>query len=406
MLRPFQGLAYLLTGWVPRNRDLWAFGSWSGHRFTDNAAAVFLHLAANPRAGVATVWITRRRSIRDELRAAGHHAELALSPRGMWLSARAGVHLYDSLPKDVNFWFSRGAKLVLLRHGIGLKKIERAIDNPSHRLHKLFHGNPVQRLAWGIALPWHLPVPDLVASCSPEHADQAVGFFAVPRDRVEITGFARHDRLAHAGSPRRDRLPVVGAAVPADRPVFLYLPTFREGAARQRFDWDVLARAAAEAEVTIAVKLHFVDAQRGVHGVDDIVASDHLRLLDPTSDPVDLYTDADGLITDFSSAAFDFLLLGRPIIYYVPDHEQFRRDRPLMFDLDEVAAGPICTDEATLAGALRAARSGDLGEHGERHRLLRERFHTYPPGEASRRVVESTIRMIRPTGENAQTVTA
>jgi hypothetical protein len=66
--------------------------------------------------------------------------------------------MYDTIPKDVNFWLSRGASLVLLRHGIGLKKIERAIDSPDHRLFKLFHGNRLQRFVYGLAMPWHSPI--------------------------------------------------------------------------------------------------------------------------------------------------------------------------------------------------------------------------------------------------------
>jgi len=33
-----------------------------------------------------------------------------------------------------------GAARVLLRHGVGMKRIDRGIDVPSHRMYKLFHG--------------------------------------------------------------------------------------------------------------------------------------------------------------------------------------------------------------------------------------------------------------------------
>ncbi|MEZ5246664.1 MAG: CDP-glycerol glycerophosphotransferase family protein [Acidimicrobiales bacterium] len=394
LLRPLQFLGYALVGFVPRRMDQWAFGCWSGHRFGDNAGAVFSYLAEHPEHGLRTAWITNERSIRHQLRAEGHRCYTAWSPGGMWFAARAGVFVYDSLPKDINFWLSRGARLVHLRHGIGIKKIERAIDAPGHRLYKLFHGTPLQRLVWRTLLPWHVPTPDLLMSCSPIHASQGEWLYGVPPDRIRITGFARHDRLLASPIQDRSAIPTFGRKVPDDRPVFIYLPTFREGLGRQAFDWDVLDAAAADAGITIAVKLHFVDADRGVLGTDQVTRSEHLRMVDPMIDPSETYPHADGMITDFSSAPFDFMLLERPIVYYVPDAEDFTRARPLMYRLEEIAVGPICVDGPALTAALTAARDQGLGAHRERYEQLRDLFHTYPPGDASARVVDAVLETL------------
>jgi CDP-glycerol glycerophosphotransferase (TagB/SpsB family) len=32
---------YWLSGFMPRRRHLWVFGSWGGHRYADNGAAFF-----------------------------------------------------------------------------------------------------------------------------------------------------------------------------------------------------------------------------------------------------------------------------------------------------------------------------------------------------------------------------
>lgn len=389
VFRPLQFLLYFLSGLVPRRASQWAFGCWSGHRFGDNAGAVFQYLNAHPQDDVEVGWVTNETAIRDQLRAEGVNAFLAWSPKGIWWTLRSGVFVYDSLPKDINFWLSRGARLVLLRHGIGIKKIERAIDATDHRLYQLFHGSALQRAFWRVVLPWHLPVPDLLMACSPTHATQGHWFYGTAPDKIRITGFARHDHLLPAPPQDRATIPTVGPPIPPDRPVFVYLPTFREGMARQSFDWDVLAAAAEAADVTIAVKLHYVDADRGVLGTDALEASTHLRMIDPLMDPSDAYPHADGMISDFSSAPFDFMLLERPIVYYIPDIETFIDHRPLMYDLADVAVGPLCHDQAELATALRAARLQDIGEHRARYDELRHRFHTYAPGGASERVVDA-----------------
>jgi len=386
---------YLLSGFVPRDANTWAFGTWSGTRFADNSAAVFRHLDdANPD-GIRTVWITRRREIRDDLRNQGMRAYTRWSAGGIWWALRSGVYIYDSMPYDINFWLSRRARLALLMHGTGMKKIERAIDVKEHRLYKLFHGRPHEKLVWRLALPWHLSVPDLVAVCSPDHARQAVTFFGIEADDARITGLPRHDRLAGSAEVTRSDIPTVGADVPAGRPVFLYLPTFREGVARQSFDWSTLEAAAVAAGVTIAVKLHVVDAERGVLGLSDIAESGHLRLVEPTVDPIDLYARADGLVTDFSSVAYDLLLLDRPVIHYVPDLDDFLEQRPLIAPFEEMAVGPVCQDLASLTAALISAADPADATTIERRREIRERSFTYPPGGASERVVEEIQRLTR-----------
>ncbi|MFT5204240.1 MAG: CDP-glycerol glycerophosphotransferase (TagB/SpsB family) [Candidatus Aldehydirespiratoraceae bacterium] len=389
VLRPLQFVVYLLVGFVPRRENQWVFGCWSGHRFGDNAGAVYEYLCENPSDGVEIAWITNESAIRDQLRAQGWRAYTAWSPAGVWFTMRAGVFVYDSLTKDINFWLSRRAKLVLLRHGIGIKKIERAIDATDHRLYQLFHGSRLQRIFWRVVLPWHHPVPDLLMACSPTHAMQGHWFYGTEPENIRITGFARHDHILDAPVPNRTSIPTIGEPIPNDRPVFVYLPTFREGMSRHSFDWDVLGAAAERAGVTIAVKLHYVDAERGVLGAERLEAFDHLRMIDPHMDPTDAYPHADGMISDFSSAPFDFMLLERPIVYYVPDMQSFTDHRPLMYQLEEVAVGPMCANEDELTKALTAARIDGIGNHHDRYDELRRRFHTYPPGGASTRVVDA-----------------
>lgn len=395
LLRPFEFALYAVSGVFPRDPDMWAFGTWSGMRFADNSAAVFRHMNESATSTVRTAWITRRRSIRDDLRRQGMRSYTVWSPGGLWWGLRSGVFIYDSMTLDINYWLSRGPRRVLLQHGIGMKQIERAIDAEDHRLYKLFHGRPHEKALWRLALPWHMSVPDLVMACSPDHVEQTLRFFDIEADAVEITGLPRHDRLVDVGEPTRTGIPTVGAEVPTDRPVFLYLPTFREGIGRQSFDWATLNNAAMAVGVTVAVKLHVVDAERGVVGLDEFSEASNLRLVEPTVDPIDLYGKADGLITDYSSVAYDLLLLDRPVIHYVPDLEDFVAQRPLIAPFEELAVGPICRDLASLTAALAAAADPTDVATLRQRRTVRERCFTYPPGGASERVVDAISELLK-----------
>ena len=56
----------------------------------------------------------------------------------------------------------------------------------------------------------------------------------------------------------------------------------------------------------------------------------------------ELYLAADMLVTDYSSAMFDFAVTGKPMVFYTYDLAHYRDDvRGFYFDLEEVAPGPL-----------------------------------------------------------------
>ena len=63
---------------------------------------------------------------------------------------------------------------------------------------------------------------------------------------------------------------------------------------------------------------------------------------------------SDHLVTDYSSAIFEYSLLGRPISFFAPDLEAYERERGFYLDYRSDLPGPIFTETAALAGYLRA----------------------------------------------------
>ena len=63
----------------------------------------------------------------------------------------------------------------------------------------------------------------------------------------------------------------------------------------------------------------------------------------------DLLAAADVLITDYSSVMFDYAVLQRPMIFYVPDLEQYRDHlRGFYFDFEQEAPGPLVRTTAEV----------------------------------------------------------
>ena len=112
---------YFLGGLMPRRKDLWVFGSWGGYRFADNSAAFFNYCQDKISDRIRLVWISRDRNIVQQLSARGVEARWIWSPGGVWCCLRAGLYLFDSFSKDINFWTSLGAKRINLWSGVPLK---------------------------------------------------------------------------------------------------------------------------------------------------------------------------------------------------------------------------------------------------------------------------------------------
>ena len=71
----------------------------------------------------------------------------------------------------------------------------------------------------------------------------------------------------------------------------------------------------------------------------------------------DLYLVADVLVTDYSSAMFDYAVLDRPIVLYAPDWEAYRLARGVYFDVTAEPPGAVATTFADLVDLFRRTRS-------------------------------------------------
>ncbi|MFJ8807862.1 CDP-glycerol glycerophosphotransferase family protein [Streptomyces sp. NPDC102490] len=198
------------------------------------------------------------------------------------------------------------------------------------------------------------------------------------------TGYPRNDVLVNATS--QDVRAARAALGLADgTKAFLYMPTHREY--QPGFVPPLnLSRFARELgpDVTLLVRGHYfygnsphVAELRRTGRIIDV--SGHARV-------EELYLAADALITDYSSAMFDYAVLDRPIISYVPDWDVYSAVRGTYFDLLQEPPGAVATTQAELLGLL-ASGGYDSPETTERRDTFRRRFCEFDDGHAAERVV-------------------
>ena len=169
--------------------------------------------------------------------------------------------------------------------------------------------------------------------------------------------------------------------------MLLYAPTFRGdsvGAARydDLLDLRVLHDALGD-DWVVLLKLHpFV--RRALAIPADLAGF----ALDASGDPDinELMLVSDLLVTDYSSAIYEFSLLGRPILFLAPDEDAYDRERGFYLDFPDDLPGPVFATTAALAEAIRAGQF-DLGRVED---FARSSFDVRD-GRASARLVDEVL---------------
>lgn len=201
--------------------------------------------------------------------------------------------------------------------------------------------------------------------------------------QLEI-GFPRNDVLVNATDADRERVRTQ-LGLTDDQRAVLYLPTWRtrRGPKEADVNLDALAEV-LPSDVTLLVRDHYYH---------DRTARDRTpaNVIDVSRgwEVEDLYHAADVMVTDYSSAMFDYALLDKPIVLFTYDWDRYRCERGAYFDVVANPPGPVVFHAADLVTAL-TERSYDTAEHRARRADFRRTFATYEDGRAA----EKTVRIV------------
>lgn len=230
--------------------------------------------------------------------------------------------------------------------------------------------------------------------------------YGLRADQVLVTGYPKEDWLFH---PAKDWQRQLG--VPQARKYIFWLPTFRKVAEAGLAEVDAydlagdtglpvvesaamleqLERDLSAADAVLLIKLHpFQDAQR-VHAgrLPHICLVDNAALHQADLQINEVLAGADALISDYSSAAVDFMVLDRPIAFTVADIDQYVAARGFVFDDIHawLPGAQIATFDAFRAFVQEVCRGEDT-TRALRARLNRE-MHAFFDDQSARRVCEA-----------------
>ncbi len=365
---------------VRRHDELWVFASGSG---VGEGALELYRFARAADPALKTVWLARDRKELADARQQGLNAALRSSWRGFRLTLKARVIVVTHGLGDANRFGVHGAFLVQLWHGIPLKKIQ--LDSPA-----TFRGVAPRILR--ALYRRSASTIGVIPAASETSAERLRTAFGVPASRVVVTGDPRDDVLYRDAGAARAQLEIEIGEVGADR-VILFAPTWRDGdpdpVVPTTAEWADIAAFLDESASVLVVRPHphSVGDYATEHAAAGAAGAARIRMLparvrgdiNPILPAVDL------LVTDFSSIAFDFALLRRPIAFLAPDADQYAATRGLYEPYRDFSGGNEVRTWAALLSQLRdaptlkrlAAHAAQLADTHQRFRDGRNTERVY-----------------------------
>ncbi|MFJ4858047.1 MULTISPECIES: CDP-glycerol glycerophosphotransferase family protein [unclassified Streptomyces] len=357
-------------------RDAVLYISLGGKQFSDSPRAVYEELV---RRGVEVEHIWTQDTGLPEMPA---EARVVGWGSREWYEALARSR-YVVVNTAIGDWFVTrpGQRVVQTWHGTPLKKIGKDLL-----------GSPKSSPAYIAGLPHSYRQFEFVVSPNAYTTEIMRRAYSIESDMLE-SGYPRND-VFHA--PDRDERAArvrERLGLPEGKKVVLYAPTWREDQrhASNLYKLDLrIDLAAAQAELGHDHVLLFRKHPR-VH--DNVPGAGGGFVWDVTRYPdiADLYLVADVLITDYSSALFDFAHSSKPMLFFTYDLEHYRDSlRGLYFDFTTRAPGPLLETSEELVKALRDVDTVEA-EYREKYAQFKKDFCEPGDGLATARVVDRML---------------
>lgn len=362
---------------IPRNKNIWIFGSWYGKRYSDNSKYLYEYVLKH-RPDIRPIWITRDKSTVNKVKG---EVYLANNLKAIYYTILAKYIFVSSGKKDINSLFSNGAIIIQLWHGSPMKKI--GLDDHYSKVHSFFY-QKIIKYFFPAYYEFNYQYVISNGDCFKSIYSSA---FGIPIERVLCTGSPRNDAFFDT------RVSIFNSNLRSlfkGCKIIYYLPTFRNHYKTntlfnlpeynpKRVD-DFLQKN----NLVLVNKGHYVDNQVNFHGGNRIINLSDDMMEDDISF---MLKDADALITDYSGVYFDFLLTEKPIILAAFDLEDYlETSRGMYKEYTDVVSSPIAENWDQVLEHLKSIWNDEYYQKVVKEK--NKKFNKYHDKNNSKRVVE------------------
>jgi CDP-glycerol glycerophosphotransferase (TagB/SpsB family) len=174
--------------------------------------------------------------------------------------------------------------------------------------------------------------------------------------------------------------------------VILFAPTYREGAQpRQSFLPEIerlFAEISNHQDLLLVVKDHGSSKDTGEYSkYSAATGGERVVILDKMDDLYPYLRESDVLVTDYSSAYYDFLLTNRRVIFFQPDYNEYTAHRRI-YDEQVISGQSMGERVETAQGCVAAITSDEPAQFIHNRRELSRKLFVSQDGRSSERLIK------------------
>ncbi len=377
-LYPILWFSYLL----PRDKNMWLFGSVQETLFSDNVKYLFIYVVENcPE--IRAIWVSSNKQTVKHLKSEGFEVYYKYSLQAVYYAFRGAVYFVFTTVSNINFWASGGAVGVNLWHGVPIKKIGFDVTDP------MCQNTFTTRFLY----------PDryfhfhYVLSTSQKVSELFVSAFRVDIERCLVLGYPRNEILLYSENKIMNFIekyePIQTKELifelKAYKKVFVYMPTWRDNGQNfiknAGFDFEVLNHTLQKKNYCLLLKLHHL-----TNVSVNLEQYKNILLIDNTTDMYPILPFTDCLITDYSSVYFDYHLMDKEVILFPFDKTEYiEKDREMYYNYDAVTDKELVVNN--FEELIKAIESDAKGS-GIKNNLVKEMILETRGIESSKKIVK------------------
>lgn len=391
----------MLAPWIsflPRRKDWVAvFGKQDG-MLHDNTKYFYLQAAPLLAPATRVVMITEREDVVEIISRSSDYEVLRYPTwKAIFFLIRCGSIVVDEAAwhKKMRRFLLVGAKKIQLWHGVGFKRVE--IDgwrNETGRSSLFFSSYLFSFRLAAYFVSGRLVRHDALNTTSVFYRDHVFknAFWA---KEFWCFGYPRNDfaqSLAKSGEEiawenvDKNVRSCLSKWVSENKKLVLIAPTYRDsGAMPMEMEADSLQYMDSFCEknnIELIFKFHPFETNASK------VDGDHFHVCHKDSDIYPLFPYMDALVTDYSSISMDFLLVDKPMLFFIPADDDYTiQDRQLQFDPSTMMPGPVVSSWEGLLKELMHQLEGDSYQN-ERAQLCKITFDDLPQSQATIKIID------------------
>lgn len=320
---------------IPKDKKRIIVGGWFGNRFGDNSRYFYI-LNFHNSLGYKIVYVSDDENLIEELNEKGYYALKKKSLSSVWNHLRSKYHAIDQSTEDILSSLSSRAVRIQMWHGIPIKKIWTEVPVYQEGIKKkLYNAGYLIKGKWNV---YHLVVPS--------EYSKTIFNQCIRNDNIKMI-LCKYPRVEYLLSnntfeleEEKINIEKIMNQKEKGKKILFYLPTFRDNnqtllfGCKNEEEINLFLNKLEELNVFVVAKYHAAE-KKGVQ-----LQHRNCLFLPPNNDVYVIYKYSDMLVTDYSSAMFDYLGLEQSILYYPYDYDYYiSRDRGLLLDYEMFTPG-------------------------------------------------------------------